>query len=136
MKKVLSIINNIIFILLNVFFAVFILDDFEVYLFNYTFLIRIIEFIFAYPIIYLLPIGLFMILKVIQMIRKDNIIFDKKYNIIMLLFNISLIPIIIEYYFNTGFSISTNFYLYVLIINILIIIYNLLSIKTLKKESL
>ena len=77
-----------------------------------------------------------MILKVIQMIRKDNIIFDKKYNIIMLLFNISLIPIIIEYYFNTGFSISTNFYLYVLIINILIIIYNLLSIKTLKKESL
>lgn len=136
MKKVLSIINNIIFILLNVFFAVFILDDFEVYLFNYTFLIRIIEFIFAYPIIYLLPIGLFMILKVIQIIRKDNIIFDKKYNIIMLLFNISLIPIIIEYYFNTGFSISTNFYLYVLIINILIIIYNLLSIKTLKKESL
>ena len=77
-----------------------------------------------------------MILKVIQIIRKDNIIFDKKYNIIMLLFNISLIPIIIEYYFNTGFSISTNFYLYVLIINILIIIYNLLSIKTLKKESL
>lgn len=136
MKKVLSIINNIIFILLNVFFSVFILDDFEVYLFNYTFLIRIIEFIFAYPIIYLLPIGLFMILKVIQIIRKDNIIFDKKYNIIMLLFNISLIPIIIEYYFNTGFSISTNFYLYVLIINILIIIYNLLSIKTLKKESL
>ena len=130
MKKVLSIINNIIFILLNVFFAVFILDDFEVYLFNYTFLIRIIEFIFAYPIIYLLPIGLFMILKVIQIIRKDNIIFDKKYNIIMLLFNISLIPIIIEYYFNTGVSISTNFYLYVIIINILIIIYNLLSIKS------
>ena len=118
MKKVLSIINNIIFILLNVFFAVFILDDFEVYLFNYTFLIRIIEFILAYPIIYLLPIGLFMILKGIQLIRKDIIIFDKKYNIIMLLLNISLIPIIIEYYFNTGFSISTNFYLYVLIINI------------------
>ena len=72
MKKVLNIINNIIYIIINIFFVVLI-DEFDIYIENYTLINKLKEIIFgAYPIIYILPVGIFMIFKIIQVIKRKH----------------------------------------------------------------